>query len=415
MRTLTAARGSISFECRGLDSVAADARIWLRLEVRDSGIGITPAALANLFQPFTQADASTTREYGGTGLGLVICKYLTELMGGVIRVESEVGVGTVFRVDLPFGAASTLSPAKTHQRLAVTQVTARVLVVEDNEINQEVIGKLLNWFGADVTVAENGLRAVEAVQQAAYDLIFMDCQMPVMDGFEATRRIRALEKTGALPRAIPIIALTANALAGDREACLAAGMDDYLSKPILKAQLTKALARHLPELGRVAATPPPGAGPQPGVQTLKPGEATATDAEAMPARQPAPDQPPLAAYDPAMLQDLPMLADGTQPEFADRILAIFKADAANSLREMTVAAKNGDLDALKRKVHSLKSASAQIGALAFAAEARRLETGFRAGALPAADGLERLAAEYQAFLTAEQQYRAGRSSVAPER
>ncbi|HNI50581.1 MAG TPA: ATP-binding protein, partial [Accumulibacter sp.] len=178
-----------------------DTRLWLRFVVRDSGIGIAPEALARLFQPFVQADQSTTRRYGGSGLGLVICRHLVELMGGSISVESTPGAGSTFTVDLPFAAA--LAPVASSGSGAGSRQTlnGRVLVAEDNPVNQSVIEAMLGELGVTVTIVANGAAAVEALPGGAFDLVLMDCQMPVMDGYAATAAIRA--GAGALAR-VPI-------------------------------------------------------------------------------------------------------------------------------------------------------------------------------------------------------------------
>lgn len=204
----------------------------IRFSVKDTGIGISPAAQARLFEAFTQADSSTTRQFGGTGLGLTISKKIVELMQGHLQVTSTEGKGSQFffdirltKTDCPVTQAPSAAPisqADPHDKY--------LLLVEDNKINQLVAGKFLQKFGYQYDIAENGAQALERMQTKAYDAILMDCQMPVLDGFEATKRIRLLEQSSQ--RHVPIIGLTANALEGDREKCLACGMDDFTTKPI---------------------------------------------------------------------------------------------------------------------------------------------------------------------------------------
>ncbi len=230
------------------DSQETSNRAMLRFTVTDTGIGISPEALSRLFRSFTQADSSTTRKYGGTGLGLAISKRLVEMMGGAIGVESELGHGSTFwfTVDLcTVEAAQSLSLPPEPVSLVHQNVgeRGRLLLAEDNPINQKVALHLLGRLGYTVDLAQNGAEAVEMVQRRKYDLVLMDCQMPVMDGFQATQAIRQLAPP--LSR-IPIVAVTANALAGERERCLAAGMDDYVPKPVSKETLDQALARWLP-------------------------------------------------------------------------------------------------------------------------------------------------------------------------
>jgi PAS domain S-box-containing protein len=205
-----------------------------RFEVQDTGIGIPSEKQAQIFEPFRQADGSTTRKYGGTGLGLAISRKMVELMGGSMGVESEVGKGSCFWFELTLPASDPPAHVRLEQEARASEPTAltglRVLVAEDNYVNQKVIRRTLEKWGVAVEIAENGQEALEWLARAPFHLVLMDCQMPLMDGYEATRRIRAYEAPRGLH--IPIIALTANALEGDREKCIECGMDDYLSKPI---------------------------------------------------------------------------------------------------------------------------------------------------------------------------------------
>lgn len=241
------AAGSVTLRCfnEGSD---VDGRHWLCFEVIDTGIGIEADLLPNLFSPFTQADASTTRRYGGTGLGLSISRRLAEHMGGRITVSSQTGIGTRFHLSLPFDAgimpASREITATTPARTGPAALArARILVVEDNPVNQLVAAEMLKRLGLHADVAGDGAEALAALERLPYDLILMDCQMPVMDGFEATRRLRERQTT---ERRLPVIAMTANAIRGDRERCLEAGMDDYLPKPVRISELTAMLQRWLP-------------------------------------------------------------------------------------------------------------------------------------------------------------------------
>jgi two-component system, sensor histidine kinase and response regulator len=234
------ANGFVRIEAT-MDTDEAGAR-WLRLAVRDSGIGIDDAALSRLFTEFTQADASTTRRFGGTGLGLAISRRLATLMGGSVLAASAPGVGSTFTLVLP--AVDAAEPdaldgpagAPRPMRLARRPV---VLLVEDNPVNQLVATRMLQLEGCEVDLAANGLQAVERAQIRLYDLILMDCHMPVMDGFEATRRLCAEMAPASRP---PILALTASVLDEDRELCRRAGMDAALAKPLQRAALADALA-----------------------------------------------------------------------------------------------------------------------------------------------------------------------------
>ncbi len=218
----------------------------VRFIVRDSGIGIAPDDQARLFGSFEQADASTTRQYGGTGLGLAICRSLVEMMGGSIGVESVLGEGSAFIVDLPLprseGAAPRLHARPAASAEPVRRPGARVLLAEDSPVNQQVAGELLALAGVEVDVAGDGQSAVDAARAGAYDLILMDVQMPVLDGLAATREIRRIPGRGD----VPIVAMTANAFDDDRRACLAAGMNDHLAKPVDPERLYATLARWIP-------------------------------------------------------------------------------------------------------------------------------------------------------------------------
>lgn len=254
----------------------------LRFEVADTGPGIPPEAHARIFEKFTQADSTTTRNFGGTGLGLTICKELVELMGGSIGVESAPGAGARFWVTLPtrfFGTrpaagaptqpdavGSDANPPETAQAATAADAPAdscdaaaadppdegsgRILVAEDHPTNRKLMALLLSHFGYEVSFAEDGREAVDAVAQGAFDLVLMDVQMPRMDGVAATREIRAMAGPGG---DVPIIALTANAMTGQRESYLAEGFDDYLSKPVDSEALRIIVARYLAQGRRASA------------------------------------------------------------------------------------------------------------------------------------------------------------------
>jgi CheY-like chemotaxis protein len=231
-------------------------RATLRFEVRDTGIGMTAQACERLFQPFTQADASTSRRYGGTGLGLAICRHLVERMGGTIGVDSEPGRGSSFHFTLPFGLQPRGSPAApsggrqdAQQDPRAGLAGTRVLLVEDNVLNQELACDLLEGAGIEVAVAADGRQALDALERERYDAVLMDCQMPVMDGYEATRALRQRAEL----KDLPVIAMTANAMAGDREKVIAAGMNDHVAKPIHVDELFAALARWVVRGGEPSA------------------------------------------------------------------------------------------------------------------------------------------------------------------
>jgi signal transduction histidine kinase/CheY-like chemotaxis protein len=250
-------RGTVRIELSRLDEGA------VKISVVDSGIGITAEQLDRMFQRFTQADSSTTRRYGGTGLGLAISKTLVELMGGSIGVNSQPGVGSTFWFTLPLIAATQTAAAEVRAEapLLVTAVGGpraegaapstplgaaeqggRLLLVEDNFVNQRVALYMLNKLGHRVDVARHGREAVDMLSKSRYDLVLMDCQMPEMDGFEATRIIRDRKST-VLDHEVPVVAMTANAFPDDRARALAGGMNDFLAKPVDRSVLASMLAK----------------------------------------------------------------------------------------------------------------------------------------------------------------------------
>ena len=339
--------------------------VVLRFAVSDTGIGISPEHRDRLFRSFSQVDASTTRKYGGTGLGLAICKQLVELMGGQIGVESTSGSGSTFwfTVVCKRSRGAAAAPAAAHRRAAVRG--ARILLAEDNEIGQEVVVELLRRAGHHCEPVSTGKLAVEEALRAEYDLILMDCQMPEMDGFEATRIIRKHEReSGALPgrqRRLPIIALTASAVKGDREQCLEAGMDDYLAKPLESDRLMEVLDRYLPagqDAGRAAA------------------------------REPAPDVPPGAqpaapsgqAAPPFDVEGL-LKRWGMDREFVASLIRKFQKRAPEDFEQLQQKCAAGAVEEAARRAHSLKGAAGYVAANRVRELAARLESLGRAGDL----------------------------------
>jgi len=271
-------RGQVGLKAE-IVSRSGDA-IQLKFTVHDSGIGIPPGEQARLFDSFTQGDESSTRQYGGTGLGLAISKQLVELLGGEIGLDSEPGKGSRFWFTATFGKSTAAERSKVEGRIRPTPAahlsvaksqtgtaqraeapaltprqgsplirSMRILLAEDNEINQRITLRLLQKLGLAADAVVNGRQAVEALEKRQYDLVLMDCQMPDMDGYEATAVIRSREGQS---RHQTICALTANAMDGDRERCLAAGMDDYISKPVGLEKLRDALDRWIPGVGAVS-------------------------------------------------------------------------------------------------------------------------------------------------------------------
>jgi signal transduction histidine kinase/CheY-like chemotaxis protein/HPt (histidine-containing phosphotransfer) domain-containing protein len=500
----------------------------LLFAVKDTGVGIAPDAAAKLFQAFSQADTSTTRIHGGTGLGLVICKRIVELMHGKIGVRSELGKGSMFwfsipllkalgdvatRRDLHGARALVLSSDQTFMRrlsgyynawgvtfqqtaaaadalgklrsaagmgetwaydlliidagtlpsssalglirnvirdpnldrascllllgdepapvelaaesramvlprrwsegelrdahlkllgagepasagvnpfvprmdevpqvhitppaAASSPLAGHVLLVEDNPVNRQVAQRLISLIGLSFVVAENGKEALDQIQQQAFDAVLMDCQMPVMDGYTATRIQRQNEAPGG--KRIPIIAMTANAMAGDREKCLNAGMDDYMSKPLNRALLEQTLRRWLPADAKsqtVAATSKPAATPSP----PPPVAAKPTAAYTPPPKPPIVSAAQESVLDVDVVRDL---LDVMGDEFTD-LVQVYLEDTPKALAALELAATRGDNEGLIAPSHSLKSTSANLGALGLSELAKRLEHGARGGTL----------------------------------
>jgi CheY-like chemotaxis protein/two-component sensor histidine kinase len=517
-------KGSVSVHVQRLGETAAQHQ--LRIEVRDTGIGIPAEAMERLFSAFSQADASTTRLYGGTGLGLAICKRIVELMGGRIGVKSEMGRGTDFWFEIPLlkvhgdmpardashsgmrvmllsndprlrmrlsmllpnwgmrlTAVETTQEALDRLRAAATQgppwaysvvvadlagmrntaialrrnlehhaiygqirllclygeeaapeelreratllnrnaqdgdlrvalsatTTAakqeetaqeppampnmplspqrrmRVLLVEDNPVNLMVGQRLLGVLGTDCDAAGNGEEALLRMSASRYDLVLMDCQMPVMDGYTATRRWRELERDAGDGRHLPIIAMTANAMAGDRQKCLDAGMDDYLAKPVTRAELERSLHRWWHTgTAPASASAPPARSETPAAPIanapVETAAATANVATLAPMHSPAPhatEAAPLGTIDDEVLDELRAVLGGE----LDRLIRVFLDDAPRQIAALEEAAVAPDFEALREHAHSLKSASANLGAMQLSAAAKRVELGARTGTL----------------------------------
>lgn len=394
--------GVITVSVRPSPPRAGDDRTWWQYAVRDTGIGMAPEVVSKLFQPFTQADSSTTRQYGGTGLGLAICRTLVEMMGGTLEVTSAPDVGSTFCFTLPLAAASEAEAESVS--VVLQPCAARVLVAEDNDVNQLMIQAMLDLIGASSHVVANGAEAIAALQREPFDIVLMDCQMPVMDGFEATRQIRALEMDG---RRTPILALTANALSSDGQRCLEVGMDDYLTKPIPLEALSMALARWAPTtviscapeaVVAVAAAPVP-CGPEtgalPGVLVrglpapiTSPMTLTSSTHDVPQSRT----TPPPAArsaqagahpspLDRTPIEALRALQRPGGPDILGKVLQTYLTSTPRLLATLRQAFTAGDTNAVHTTAHSLKSSSAQVGAMTLAAHCQTLETQCRAQTL----------------------------------
>lgn len=346
-----------SVQVRVSETAVSAGHATLRVEVIDTGIGIEPAALPHLFHNFSQADDSITRRFGGSGLGLAISRQLVELMGGEIGVKSRPGEGSCFwctvRLDTVTAGAASVPPgdeALPADMAAEATTTApatvpRVLLAEDVMVNQLIATELLERMGCAVDLAQNGQEAVDAMRARDYDLVLMDVHMPVMDGLEAARAIRALDGRRAK---VPIVALTADAIAGVREQYLAAGMDDFLSKPFTPHELHIMVERW--------------------TEGLAPGSLTAPPSPSAPAAAPIVDDKHLA--------DIARIMPAEKFSF---LLDNWLKSTADRLERIGSAAERADLPEVRREAHDLVSTAGNVGAAQLAAVARRLEEACAAG------------------------------------
>jgi CheY-like chemotaxis protein/HPt (histidine-containing phosphotransfer) domain-containing protein len=325
--------------------------VMVRFEVQDNGIGMGEEEVAELFKSFHQADPSTTRKYGGTGLGLVISKQLAELMGGEVGVDSSPGKGSTFWFTARLGKSKSFlapGPEPVQPEVMGRIAGSRILLVEDNIFSQQVGQELLEDAGATVVVANNGKEAIDLMHKEKFDCVLMDVQMPVMDGFEATRMIRADPRlSGAL-----VIAMTANAGKEDQRRCLEAGMDEFITKPIAPHLLFEVIAKW-----------------------IKP--RTAEGKAPAPAAQPA--APPPLARDPGLL-DMDALAAtfGGNQDKMRKYAFLFLDSARDGLAELSEALDRQDLARAADLGHRIKSSARAVGAMSFGDLCLALE-GFRNG------------------------------------
>ncbi len=343
----------------------------VRFVVRDTGIGIPPEARSLLFAAFTQAESSSSRRFGGAGLGLAICHRIVAWMGGELDFESSRGVGSTFWFELPLtpaeGAVHTASPAVPAPAPA-DRGSLRVLVVDDDALNRRIALGQLQVLGYQSGFAGSGERALEALTTEAYDAVLMDCQMPELDGYETTRRLRRREAAGSLATGSPasrrrlvVIAVTARAMRGERERCLASGMDDYLAKPFRGSELGRVLDRRLhAETGEPAA---------------------AADAE-----------PPASSFR-QRIDALRRLGEATGEGVLGPAITAYSTDGARLLGEMRAALAGGDAEALGKAAHGLVSTSGMLGAERLADLLREIEARALESRL---DGLDELVEEAEA-------------------
>jgi PAS domain S-box-containing protein len=361
---------------------SGDDTVRIRFEVVDTGIGMEPGVKAGLFRSFAQGDSSVNRRFGGTGLGLAISAKLVNLMGGEIAVESLPGQGSTFwfvaafsRVTDPLPVATAQATTARHEAQSEADTgqcpPARLLLVEDNPVNQAIVKAMLNRLGYKPDLAADGTEAVQACGRTSYDLVFMDCQMPGMDGFEATARIRAQETL----RRVPIVALTANATADDRACCLSAGMDDYLAKPVRSASIQEMLVKWLPRVDAGSA------------------------AEATPTRP---------ILDLETMAEIRSLNSAEGEDILVEVIDLFFGQIQTQMPALESAVRLADPVALGDVAHGLKGEARNIGARLVGDLAAELESRARAGSAAESELVDAIRAALsetsEAFLAERAEY-----------
>jgi len=372
---------SVRYEVMGNDN----GRAIFRFSVTDTGIGISDEQQTRLFTRFTQADGSTSRRYGGTGLGLAISKHLVKFMGGDIGLESTPNKGSTFWFTLPLSHAEPQAYSRQQDKLhhhkdqsmdggyttsktvpKLPLLDARILVVEDNITNQITIRAMLEKLGVQIDLANNGEEAIALLQRNNYHMVFMDCQMPVMDGYEATQCIRDPESP-VRDHAIPVVAITANAILGDREECIAAGMDDYISKPIDPVKLHNIVRQWLPEHCHKTKTKEVSI--EHSSSILKP----ELEPEAVIPTQ-SPSEP---IFDYAAISERLMHND----DLIRTVLESFLTDTATQIENISSALQDGDAAQIGTMAHAIKGSSANVGGMMLSSQAFKLEQAGKAGDL----------------------------------
>jgi len=378
--------GSVRIDAK---AAAIDNSWQMEINITDTGVGIPPDRVGQLFEAFTQADGSTTRKFGGTGLGLAISRKLARMMGGDVDVTSVLGKGSTFHVMVKFAmpegtvavetssfpeatsdfgttslTESVFEPPHPHQ-----EVTHKVLVVEDNAVNQIVARKSLEHLGLTVDVANNGRHALERLAVADYDLVFMDCQMPELDGFDATKLIRQGGQ-GVRNPMVPIVAMTAHALKGDRERCIDAGMDDYMTKPLDQVELRAKVRRWLPRHQQTLVAKP-----------SDPGSGGVSD----------------SIFEEALLLGR-VLGDADVARIA---VQAFLEDFPVRMAAIQTGCEKGQIGVVRENSHALKGAGASVGCIQLSKAAAELEA-WAASAGPSDDGASLLQAMLAVWTEARQ-------------
>lgn len=390
---------TVTAQIRDLPVASADVPYQLNFAVRDTGIGIPPEKLNRLFQSFSQVDSSTTRRYGGTGLGLAISRQLSEMMGGKMWVESQQTEGSTFHFTIVAPVASSIATTENNGKLTATQQTTqqnqlnpansefiessplRILLAEDHPVNQKLAVLMLKQLGYRADVVSNGVEVLAAVQKLPYDVILMDVQMPEMGGIEATQVICSQYAADSRPR---IIAMTARALQGDKEECLKAGMDDYISKPIRIEALAQALHRCLPIAVSNGAPPTQ-------VHQKQPQKEIA--------------EVELAIINAQAIQKIRQIAGQDSSSFLVEMIDCYLEDSPQLLQQMKTAVAQGDAKTLHRLAHSWKSSSDYLGATKLANLCRELEAIASTGVANVHDKIQHLETEFVKVQVALQQER----------
>ncbi len=379
--------------------------IMLCFSVRDSGVGINPELLAKIFEGFTQADGSMTRKYGGTGLGLTIARQLAEMMGGSIVVESTPGIGSCFCFNARFICKSAAEPvvAELEPNVA-TGPTAdgqgvAILLVEDNPVNQYVGREMLECLGYRVTVSANGRDALDCLARDRFAVVLMDCQMPELDGYSLTRILReqehALQAGGGPATRQVVAALTGHAGVEDRQICMDAGMDDYLSKPFSMKQLDSVLSRWLPQ-DAVGFVPSGQTAP-----ASDPGPVVPSSPAEQPARSAAARLRDASHLDLGYIDSIRMLDPHGQKKLLHTVVTKYIEEAPGLLAAIQHAASTSDMEGLFKKAHYLKSSSANLGAVKLAEQCKLLEyIGRNNSAMEDTALLTRLESEFNAVAMA---------------
>ena len=387
-------RGSVRL-CVAVDELD-DEYADIRFSIVDTGVGITASKQKKIFDSFAQEDGSTTRRYGGTGLGLAISKQLVDMMGGNLTVESEPGHGSVFSFSLRMAASSESDFSdsarslqrgifkKTVEPIVHRSLQGHVLLGEDNAVNQAVAIGMLEALDVKVTVANNGKEVAGKFAAGSFDAILMDCQMPVMDGFQSTNAIRRLEAENG-DEAVPIIAVTANALAGDREKCIAAGMNDYLSKPYTMERLHNVLSKYLPG------------------DTESPQAASEDAKDEISAPEPRQSTNATIAIEPGALDELAQIQKGGSGDLVERVVLAYLENSVRLIADLQSAVASSDADSVRTNAHALKSSSANVGALNLANLCKQMEDKGREENLSDTDILQRrIQQEYERAVAALQ-------------